>query len=147
MYGCHCWKAWATTQGAVALSSAEAEFYAMVEGAQRGKWAATVANELGLASIQPGIVIRTDSEAARSFVNRRRLGRMRHIEVRELWLQEEVRNGKVVVRRVSGEENPADLMTKFLTRNDVIKRMTVMGIRWVALDNKLVKGELWTDQV
>ena len=32
MYGSHCWRTWASTQGAVALSSAEAEFYAMVDG-------------------------------------------------------------------------------------------------------------------
>ena len=43
MFGDHCWKAWAATQGAVALSSAEAEFYAMVEAVLRTKWARTVA--------------------------------------------------------------------------------------------------------
>ena len=82
MYGGHCWKAWSSTQGAVALSSAEAEFYAMVEGTQRGKWAATVAKELGVQLGGEGLTIKTDSEAARSFVSRRGLGRMRHIEVR-----------------------------------------------------------------
>ena len=45
-----------------------------------------------------------DSEAAESFVGRRGLGRMRHIEVRDLWLQEEVRNGKVKVEMVKGTE-------------------------------------------
>ena len=58
--------------------------------------------------------VRTDSEAARSFVNRRGLGRMRHIEVRELGLHEEVRKGEVVVQKVSGVENPAGLMTEVL---------------------------------
>ena len=45
--GCHCLKTWSSTQGAVALSSAEAEFYAMVDGVLRAKWAVTVAEELG----------------------------------------------------------------------------------------------------
>ena len=39
--GEHCWKTWSTTQGAVALSSAEAEFYAVAEGTLRGKCAVT----------------------------------------------------------------------------------------------------------
>ena len=128
MFGRHCWKAWASTQGAVALSSAEAEFYAMVEGAQRGKWAVTVATELGVGLGGGGLVLKTDSEAAKSFVSRRGLGRMRHIEVRELWLQEEVRAGKVVVKKVAGSENPADLMTKFLKKSEVVDRLWRMGI-------------------
>ena len=132
MFGRHCWKTWASTQGAVALSSAKAEFYAMVEGAQRGKWAVTVASELGLRLAGGGLVLKTDSEAAKSFVSRRGLGRMRHIEVRELWLQEEVRSGKVVVTKVLGTENPADLMTKFLKTSEVVDRLRRMGIVWKA---------------
>ena len=143
MFGNHCWKAWASTQGAVALSSAEAEFYAMVEGTQRGKWAVTVATELGVRLGGGGLVLKTDSEAAKSFVSRRGLGRMRHIEVRELWLQEEVRAGKVVVKKVAGSENPADLMTKFLKKSEVVDRLWRMGIEW-----KDVHGQLymcWAD--
>ena len=127
MFGKHCWKAWASTQGAVALSSAEAEFYAMMEGAQRGKWAITVARELGVRLGEGGLVLKTDSEAAKSFVSRRGLGRMRHIEVRELWLQEEVRLGKVVVKKILGIENPADLMTRFLKKSEVEARTRILS--------------------
>ena len=37
MFGGHCLKTLSSTQGAVALSSAEAEFYALVEAVLRGK--------------------------------------------------------------------------------------------------------------
>ena len=47
MIGAHCIKTWSTTQGAVALSSAEAEFYALVDAVIKGKWMAAVAKELG----------------------------------------------------------------------------------------------------
>ena len=143
MFGHHCWKAWASTQGAVALSSAEAEFYAMVEGAQRGKWAITVAAELGVQLAGGGLVLNTDSEAAKSFVCRRGLGRMRHIEVRELWLQDEVRLGKVVVKKVLGTENPADLMTKFLKKSEVLERLWRMGIHWKERGDQLAR--CWAD--
>ena len=146
MFGRHCWKAWASTQGAVALSSAEAEFYAMVEGAQRGKWAVTVAKELGVRLAGGGLVLNTDSEAAKSFVSRRGLGRMRHIEVRELWLQEEVRKGRVVVKKVAGQQNPADLMTKFLTTSQVVDRLQRMGIVWKDREVGFKKELSWADQ-
>ena len=38
---------------------------------------------------------------------------MRHIEVRDLWLQQQVRDGRVRVVKVGGEANPADIGTKF----------------------------------
>ena len=68
MWGRHCWKTYSTTQEAVALSSAEAEFYAMVEGVQRAKWAETVAEELGFKLGSREIVPGTDSSAAKSVV-------------------------------------------------------------------------------
>ena len=129
-YGKHCWRTWSSTQGAVALSSAEAEFYAMVDGSLKGKWAVTVADEIGIPIKTKKIMVKTDSEAARSFTNRRGLGRMRHIEVRELWLQEEVRKDKIQVARVKGTDNPADLMTKFLTKREVVERLASLSLEW-----------------
>ena len=55
---------------------------------------------------------------------------MRHIEVRELWLQEEVRLGRVKVERINGKENPADLMTKYLRVGEVVERLRRMGLDW-----------------
>ena len=47
MLGNHCIKTWISTQGAYALSSAEAELYSMVEGVTRAKGLLTLAGELG----------------------------------------------------------------------------------------------------
>ena len=69
----------------------------MVDGVIKGRWMVTIARELGYGEMKSRIV----------------LGRMRHIEVRDLWLKEEVRKGMVVVAKMKGDENPADLMTKF----------------------------------
>ena len=91
--GRHCLKTWRLTQGAVALRSAEAEFYALVDGVLKGKCMVTVARELGFDEVGSRIVVGTDSSAAKSFVARTGLGRMRHVEVRGLWLKEEVRSG------------------------------------------------------
>ena len=120
MDGSHCQRTWASTQGAMALNSAEAEFYSTVDGTLKGTWARTLAEEVGVIVGGEKIIVKVDSEAAKSFVGRRGLGRMRHIEVRDLWLQEEVRNGKVKVVKVTGTENPAELMTKFLKKGECV---------------------------
>ena len=54
---------------------------------------------------------------------------MKHIEIRDLWLQEEVLKGSVVVKKVRGTENPADLMTKFLAMHEVRSRLARMGLQ------------------
>ena len=70
----------------------------------------------------------TDSSAAKSFVSRRGLGRMRHLEIRDMWLQREVREGGLEVSKVHGEDNPADLMTKILNVKDISSRLGWMNL-------------------
>lgn len=111
MLGGHCIKSWSTTQGAVALSSAEAEFYAMIEAIIRAKGVVNVMKELGFV-ISDRIQLFTDSSTAKSFVSRKGLGKMKHLEIRDLWLQCEVGLGKAVANKVDGPRNPADSMTK-----------------------------------
>ena len=47
MRGKHCLRTWSTTQGAIALSTAEAELYAMVDGVLRMKGMKSMLVELG----------------------------------------------------------------------------------------------------
>ena len=64
--------------------------YAMVEGITRAKGLVNLARELGFGGVSTVVRLGTDSSAAKSFVCRRGLGRMRHLEIRGLWLQKEV---------------------------------------------------------
>ena len=128
MLGKHCIKTWSSTQGAVALSSAEAEFYAMIEATVRSKGMLSTMKEVGF-QMTERIQLHTDSSAAKSFVSRRGLGKMKHLEIRDLWLQREVGLGLVVVNKVEGPRNPADLMTKYLKRWEIELRLRLMGIR------------------
>ena len=129
MIGSHFIKTWCSTQGAVALSSAEAEFYAMIEAVTRAKGLQNLARDVGFSDLVSVIRLGTDSDAAKSFVNRRGLGKMRHIEVRNLWLQKEVAEGNVVVVKVMGTKNPADLMTKELSLKEIEFRLGLMNIK------------------
>ena len=130
MLGDHCIKTWSATQGAYALSSAEAELYAMVEAVTRGKGLATLAQEIGFRALSNVLQVGTDSSAAKSFVCRRGLGRMRHLDIRNLWLQKEIADGLVEVFKIPGEENPADLMTKILNDREISERLYRLNIEF-----------------
>ena len=84
----------------------------MIEGVTRDKGLLSLAGEMGFEGLSHVVYLGTDSSAAQSFVSRRRSGKMRHIEIRDLWLQKEVKEGKVIVHKIPGIEDPADLMTK-----------------------------------
>ena len=129
MVGGHCIKTWCSTQGALALSSAEAEYYAMVEGVLRAVGMRNVGRELGLDGVEKEIILETDSSAAKGFVSRRGGGRMRHMEVKWLWLQDQVRKGAVRVAKIKGTENAADLRTKYLGRAEIVERLERLGLR------------------
>ena len=87
-----------------------------------------MAKELGFEGISNVVHLKTDSNAAKSFVCRRGLGTMRRIEIRDLWIQKEVPEGKVVVSKVKGDENPADLMTKILCIVDIKQRLEAVNL-------------------
>ena len=61
----------------------------------------------------------TDSSAARGVANRLGLGKLRHLDVRLLWVQEMVRSGRVQLRKVRGDVNPADMLTKPKSAKDL----------------------------
>ena len=53
-----------------------------------------------------------DSSAAIGTMTRRGNGKLRHVRVGTLWVQERIEDGDLVVKKVRGEDNPADLCTK-----------------------------------
>ena len=128
MLGDHCIKTWSATQGAYALSSAEAEFYAMIEGTTRAKGLHSLAKELGFVDLSNVVKLGTDSSAAKSFVNRRGLGKMKHIQIKDLWLQKEITEGNVEVSKIPGIHNPSDLLIKILRFEEIKDRLSRMGI-------------------
>ncbi len=67
--------------------------------------------------------------AAKSFVSRRGLGRMRHLQIRDLRIQKEVHEGRIQVKEIPGNLKPADLMTKLLGISDIKERLIGMSFR------------------
>ncbi len=85
----------------------------MADGAARGLGLQTAMTELGVKTRLSIVQVFTDSSVAKSFVATRGLGKMRHLEVKLLWLQECVQKGRLLVGKVSGRSNVADALTKY----------------------------------
>jgi hypothetical protein len=112
MLGAHLIKSWSTTQGQVALSSGEAEYYGVTKAAGIALGFQSLMSDLG---VPLALRAWTDSTATIGICARTGLGRLRHIDTQCLWLQGKVRSGALELRKVKGTENPADLFTKHLT--------------------------------
>ena len=54
----------------------------------------------------------SDATRAKSLATRGGLGKIRHLAVHLLWLQEKTAAGEVHVFKVRGDANPADMLTK-----------------------------------
>ena len=122
--GGHTVKTWATTQATVALSSAEAEYYGLVKGSCQLLGMLALLNDFG---IKCNGRVFIDSSAALGIAKRTGLGKTRHIAVHLLWVQERLRNKDFELLKVKGTENPADLMTKFLSREDNDRHTATWG--------------------
>ena len=105
--------AWSKTQGPVALSSAEAEFMALVKGATEGLSVKNFLEETGFATSQ--LVLWTGSSAALDMTVMR-ASKVKHMSLKFFFLKDKVDSVEVVVQKVAGKENPADLLTKGVSR-------------------------------
>ena len=56
--------------------------------------------------------VHTDSSAAKVVASRRGVGKLRHIELKCLWVQELVQDHTIVIKRINALDNPADCQTK-----------------------------------
>ena len=120
-----CLKSWSKTQGPVALSSGEAEYYALVKGATEGLGLQSLAQDLGW---QVEVMLWVDSSAAKSMASRKGVGKVRHVEVRELWLQDAVRKKRLALASIEGTKNPSDVLTKPQAREDIAILLEVVGV-------------------
>ena len=128
MFGGHCIKTYSQTQETIELPSGESEFYGIVKAASVGLGMKSLFEDLG---VSVKVRVNTDSSAAKSITSRKGAGRVRHIEVRELWVQEKVNRGELMITKVKGEDNVADGLTKHVDRAKMEKYMAECGIRFV----------------
>ena len=86
-------KHWSRTQKSRALSSGEAEYYAVVGGCAEALGVQSILQDLGWPDVC--VQVGSDSSTAISVSGRRGLGKLRHNELKYLWVQEVVNAKRV----------------------------------------------------
>ena len=125
LHGHHCLRTWSSTQKVVALSSGEAELYGIVKGAAESLGFQSIARDMG---VKLNVEVYSDSSAARGMVRRTGIGKVRHIHVQELWVQEALKNEKFVLKAISGATNTADILTKYVDKACLDKHCSTLGL-------------------
>ena len=126
LLGSHPIKHWSVTQTTIALSSGEAELGGICRGASIALGLQSLASDLG---IKLRVEILTDATAAIGICRRRGLGKIRHLHVSDLWIQDRLRSGDFKLTKVLGTENPADFLTKHVTRDVMVRHMEFIGLK------------------
>ena len=74
------------------------------------------------------IRVHSDATAAIGIARRRGMGRIRHLDVMDLWVQEKFTTGATKIDKVLGAENPADILTKHVERKILEMALQKMGM-------------------
>ena len=92
------------------------------------------AQALGLQSLmrdlgwQVGIDIWSDATAAIGIARRKGLGKIRHLDCTDLWIQDKIRSKAIGLQKVLGAENPADMLTKYVDKKALDMAMPKLGL-------------------
>ena len=106
---------WSRTQSAVALSSAEAEYYALAVAVSEGRMVQNMLKEMESLEVEPNLVALTDASAAKGAAERVGPLRMKHLELRQMFVKEMCEAGLLTISKIKTTENPVDCLTKTLS--------------------------------
>ena len=81
--------------------------------------------DLGL---EMAVRMHADSAAAIGICRRSGIGRVRHLAVGQLWVQEGLRRGDFELYKVRGDQNPADVLTKSVPREVLDRHLRTLGL-------------------
>ena len=80
--------------------------------------------------IKADLVIKSDAVAAIGMVKRQGLGRIRHLAVADLWIQQKAKNGEVHFKKLDGSKNVSDILTKPVETEVLDRHMASMGFEF-----------------
>ena len=125
--GEHVVNAWSKTQTTVALSSADAELTGICAAAGEGLGLQSLCRDLGF---DVSIKVHSDAAAAIGVCKRKGQGRIRHLAVADLWIQDRIRTGDFEICKIPGGSNPSDILTKNVDWGLLIKHLSALHFQF-----------------
>ena len=114
-----------STQSVRALSTGESEFYAITKGSAHSLHRQAILKGFG---VVVEAVVLSDASAGIGIASRQGCGRLEHLEVKWLWVQEKVPEKALRLRKHPTETNIADLATKFLSKHRMEMLLTASNL-------------------
>jgi hypothetical protein len=121
------WKA--KLQQTIALSSCEAEVIAMSQACQEIISLRILMNDVEGNLTGATRLFGDNHSAVEASRNDAFHTRMKHVQIRDLFVREKVSSGEVDLIRCSSEENAADLFTKPLAREGIVRHKARIAVR------------------
>ena len=125
MSGTHLLTQWSRTQHVISLSSGEAELHAVCTCASEGLALRNISAEMGL---DAELELLTDSSAAKGIVMRNGAGRVKHLDIKSLWIQEREARGDLRVKKVPRLANWSDLLTHHWSEQEGRRHLDGMAV-------------------
>ena len=115
------------TQATVALSSGEAELYAIGSGTADALFIKSLVEESAIFQ-RANLCVFTDSNVGKSIASRFGASRKtKHVELRFLYVQELISSGMVRIKKILGTLNPADILTKYVPKETLQRHLPTFG--------------------
>ena len=118
-------KHWSKTQSTISLSSGEAELHGIALGCTQRLGIQSLLKDIGWTL---KLHVFSDASAAIGIARRKSLGRVRHLDCTDLWIQDAIRSGRISLSKDPGAENPADMLTKYVDRKILDKALKQLNL-------------------
>jgi hypothetical protein len=115
-------------QGPVALSSTEAEYYALSEAVKEAVWIRQLFNELGVPLRQPTVINEDNQSTIAIALDPVHHQRTKHIDTRVHFLRQHIKEKRVELVYCPTEDMIADIFTKALPIKQHIKLTGMLGL-------------------
>ena len=123
----HLLQHWCRRQPVVALSSGEAEVHSAVCGLSKLTGVSNVLKEMRGECWGEPMEHAVDAPTCMSILLRRGPGGMKHLDTKQLWVQEAITEKRIRELKINREENPADTLESYSSAKVMQKHVKMMG--------------------
>ena len=81
-------------------------------------------------NLEANLTVKGDAVAAIGIVRRQGLGRIRHLAVADLWIQQRSKDGSVAYSKLEGARNTSDILTKPVEAEVLNRHMAELGLEF-----------------
>ena len=118
--------AYSRTQSVIAPSNPEAEYIGCCAVAAEMLYIKSLLADMGF---DLDLEISTDATGARAIASRQGVGRIRHMEVKYLWLQDQIQQKIFKIRKVAGKLNVSDVGTKHVDKATLDRCCAMLNLK------------------